>query len=183
VENWDGEAVRARLRELADQDPQLERFGADTHRYAFRPPLPEAEIRAFEERHGVQLPPEYRSFVAQVGDGPAGPGHGLMPLTVPRPEADDDWAVDDEWREDRLPGRLATPFPLKEPLPGRLGAATDELTPGTLMLAEEGCGMYIRLIVSGPRAGEVWRIDPDWGGFVPAAPGFRAWYTGWLRRR
>ncbi|UNO39612.1 SMI1/KNR4 family protein [Streptomyces sp. MST-110588] len=167
---------------MATRDPGRERFGADTHRYGLAPALPEAQIRAFEAAHGIVLPAQYRSFVARVGDGPAGPGHGLMPLTAPRPEAGDEWAVDDEWNQDRLPGRLAAPFPLAAPLPGRIDARTDELTRGTLMLAEEGCGTFIRLILNGPHAGEIWRIDPVWSGFVPASPGFRAWYTEWLQR-
>ncbi|WP_328388675.1 SMI1/KNR4 family protein [Streptomyces sp. NBC_00400] len=182
MESWDERTVRARIREMAAQDGERARFGADTHRYELAPALPEAEIGAFEEAHGVGLPAEYRSFVAVVGNGPAGPGHGLMPLTTPRPEADDEWAVDDEWEEDRLPGRLAAPFPLTEPLPGRIGASAGELTRGTLMLAEEGCGMFIRLVLTGPRVGEIWRIDPDWGGFVPVSPDFRGWYTEWLQR-
>jgi hypothetical protein len=182
MESWDEDGVRARIREMAAGDPERARFGADTHRYELGPALPEAEIRAFEEVHGIHLPAEYRSFVAEVGNGPAGPGHGLMPLTVPRPEAGEEWAVDDEWEEDRLAGRLAEPFPLAAPLPGRIGGSADELTRGTLMLADEGCGMYIRLILNGPRAGEIWRIDPDWGGFISVSPGFRIWYTEWLQR-
>ena len=165
---------------MAARDPKRARFGADTHRYELAPPLPQAQIRAFEEAHGIELPSAYRSFVAEVGNGPAGPGHGLMPLTAPRPEAGEEWAADDEWEQDRLPGRLATPFPLTEPLPGRIGTPADELTPGTLMLAEEGCGIFLRLILTGPRTGQVWQIDPDWGGFVPVAPDFRSWYTQWL---
>ncbi|MFE7315976.1 SMI1/KNR4 family protein [Streptomyces sp. NPDC057555] len=181
MESWDEDGVRGRIRQMAAADPGRERFGADTHRYALAPALPEAEIRAFENAHGVELPAEYRSFVAQVGDGPAGPAHGLMPLTAPRAEAGEEWAVDDEWAEDRLPGRLAEPFPLTAPRPGRIGAPADALTRGTLMLAEGGCGMYVRLVLNGPRAGEIWQIDVDWAGFVPVSPGFRAWYTDWLR--
>ncbi|MEV0071228.1 hypothetical protein [Amycolatopsis sp. NPDC050768] len=104
-----------------------------------------------------------------------------MPLTVLRPEAGDEWAVDDEWDQDRLPGRLAKPFPLTEPRPGPINAtAVDALTPGTLVLAEQGGGMFSRLILNGPLAGEVWQTDPDWGGFVPESPNFRSWYTDWL---
>ncbi|MER5890253.1 SMI1/KNR4 family protein [Streptomyces sp. NPDC001941] len=185
MDTWDGERVRVRLREMAEADPSRERFGADTHQYVLKPRLTEEEIHGFEEAHGIALPVSYRSFVARVGDGPAGPGHGLMPLTVPRPEADeqDPWAVDGEWEEDRLPGRLAEPFALKEPRTGSLGAELEEVTPGTLMLAEEGCGMFIRLILNGPHTGEVWRVDPDWAGFAPVSPDFRAWYTGWLTGR
>ncbi|MGX9884774.1 SMI1/KNR4 family protein [Streptomyces sp. NPDC002276] len=182
MKSWDEGGVRARIREMAARDQERSRFGADTHRYELAPALPEAEIRAFEEAHAIDLPAQYRSFVTEVGNGPAGPGHGLMPLTAPRAEADEGWAVDDEWKEDRLPGRLAEPFPLTEPLPGRIGPSACGLTRGTLMLAEEGCGIYIRLILNGPRKGEVWQIDPDWGGFVPVNPGFRAWYTEWLQR-
>ncbi|GHC60000.1 SMI1/KNR4 family protein [Streptomyces cinnamoneus] len=122
MESWDVDGVRARVREMAAGDPERARFGAETHRYELTPPLPEAEIRTFEETHDIELPAEYRSFAATVGNGPAGPCHGVMPLTVPRPQAGEEWAVDDEWEEDRLPGRLATPFPLAEPLPGRTGS-------------------------------------------------------------
>ncbi|WP_330302071.1 MULTISPECIES: SMI1/KNR4 family protein [unclassified Streptomyces] len=180
MESWDEDGVRARIREMAAQDPGRERFGADTHGYELTPPLPETEIRAFEETHGIDLPTQYRSFVAEVGNGRAGPCHGLMPLTVPRPEADEEWAVDDEWEQDRRLGRLARPFPLTEPLPGRINPLTDALPQGTLMLAEQGCGIFIRLILNDPRTGEIWQIDPDWGGFVPVSPDFRTWYTDWL---
>ncbi|MGW7245288.1 SMI1/KNR4 family protein [Streptomyces decoyicus] len=81
--SWDENAVRARIRQMAARDPKRARFGADTHRYELAPPLPQAQIRAFEEAHGIELPSAYRSFVAEVGNGPADPGHGLMPLTAP----------------------------------------------------------------------------------------------------
>ncbi|MFD3803770.1 hypothetical protein ACFWSF_14130 [Streptomyces sp. NPDC058611] len=45
---------------------------------------------------------------------------------------------------------------------------------------EQGCGMYSRLILNGPYAGEVWWLDPDRGGLVPTSPDFRTWYTDWL---
>lgn len=166
---------------MAGRDPGLTRFGAATHRYAMGAPLGEAEVRDFETGHGIRLPEAYRAFVVGVGNGPAGPHHGLLPLTTPRPEADEDWAVDGEWEDDRRPGRLAGPFPLSEPRPLPLGPP-DACTQGTLTLAEQGCGMYSRLVLNGPRAGEVWRLDPDWGGFAPESPDFRSWYTEWLEQ-
>ncbi|MFK0151552.1 SMI1/KNR4 family protein [Streptomyces sp. NPDC090499] len=178
--SWDEGDVRARIQEKAARDPGRERFGADTHQYELTPRLPEAEIRAFEESHAIHLPMEYRSFVAEVGNGPAGPSYGLLPLPIPRPEASGEWAVDDEWQEDRLAGRLAEPFPLTVPRSGRIGAPVDALTQGTITLAEQGCGIFTRLILNGPRTGEIWQIDPDWGGFVPLSASFHAWYTDWL---
>ncbi|MDQ8705209.1 SMI1/KNR4 family protein [Streptomyces sp. LHD-70] len=120
---WDADAVRARLREGAALDPGCERFGADTHRYALSAAPGEAEVRAFEEAHGVRLPLEYRSFVVDVGDGPAGPGHGLMPLALARPGADDayGWAVDDEWATDRLPGTAGRAVPARRTPAGCAG--------------------------------------------------------------
>ncbi|MBT2453453.1 SMI1/KNR4 family protein [Streptomyces sp. ISL-86] len=180
---WDGAAVRARVRGLGESDPGLTRSGAETHRYAMGAPLGEAEVRGFESAHGIRLPGAYRAFVVGVGNGPAGPHHGLLPLTTPRPEAGDDWAVDGEWEDDRRPGRLAAPFPLSGPRPGPLGPVeAEEWTRGTLTLAEQGCGMFSRLVLNGPYAGEVWGLDPDWGGFVPQAPDFRGWYTAWLEQ-
>ncbi|MFE0350507.1 SMI1/KNR4 family protein [Streptomyces griseoluteus] len=111
MKTWERTAVGARLREAAAREGAMERFGADTHRHHVRPSPPEPEIRAFETTHGIELPPQYRSFVAEVGDGPAGPAHGPLALITPRPEADDGRAVDDEWARDRLPGRLTSPFP------------------------------------------------------------------------
>ncbi|MFE5724383.1 SMI1/KNR4 family protein [Streptomyces erythrochromogenes] len=172
MSDWDAQAVRARLR-------------AKTFRYELRPPLPEAEVRAFEEEHGFRLPEEYRTFVTTVGDGPAGPRHGLMPLITPRPEADDDWAVDDEWRDDRRPGRLAAPCPIRTPRPYDENRRYDEaegLTLGTLMLAEEGCGIYLRLILGGPLAGQVWHLDQEFGCHTLESPDFRTWYTDWLEQ-
>ncbi|MGQ4432866.1 hypothetical protein [Streptomyces sp. SAS_260] len=79
MEHWDCDEVRRRIRELGSRDPMRSHFWAEAHGYELRPALPEARIRAFEETHGVGLPGEYRSFLAEVGDGPAGPGYGLLP--------------------------------------------------------------------------------------------------------
>ncbi|MFI0261469.1 hypothetical protein ACH4OW_20815 [Streptomyces sp. NPDC017056] len=57
--SWDAAAIRGRLAELARRDPRLARTGADKHRYRLAPPLPAAELRAFEAEHGVELPEPY----------------------------------------------------------------------------------------------------------------------------
>ncbi|MCX4815525.1 hypothetical protein OG601_33490 [Streptomyces sp. NBC_01239] len=71
---------------------------------------------------------------------------------MPRPDTGEEWVADDEREQDRLPGRLAGAFPLAGPMPGRIGSSAHELTPGTPMLADEGCGI------------------------------FRDWYAGWWQR-
>ncbi|MEV0976529.1 hypothetical protein [Streptomyces sp. NPDC049915] len=56
--SWDEDGIRARIREMAAQDPERKRFGARTHQYALAPQLPETEIRTFEVSHGIALPGE-----------------------------------------------------------------------------------------------------------------------------
>src|SRR3954471_13202596 len=94
------------LRRLADLDRRDQRrrvFGASSHDYKLDPPLPVAVIEAFEGRHGVSLPEDYRHFITEVGNGGAGPYYGLLPF-----------AKDDEDRDGEgggLVGAPGKPFP------------------------------------------------------------------------
>ncbi|MEH0549090.1 hypothetical protein QA802_40325 [Streptomyces sp. B21-105] len=60
MESWDEDGVRARIHAMAAHDPGRKRFGAHTHQYELAPRMPEVEIRAFEESHGIDLPMEHR---------------------------------------------------------------------------------------------------------------------------
>ncbi|MEU0673649.1 SMI1/KNR4 family protein [Streptomyces sp. NPDC006172] len=174
---WDGAAVRARVAALAQEDPERERFGSSHHGYLLRPPLAEDTIRLFEQQQGARLPASYRDFLKDVADGGAGPGYGLLGLTE---EVDDEWALHDLREEGRRAGFLSTPFPHTTawPGPGKSGDA-DYSVRGSLVIAERGCGMFHRLVVTGRNAGQVWFDDPDWGGLTPG-PDFRDWYLAWL---
>src|SRR5262245_16016748 len=44
------------------------------------PPLTEQQVSAFETRHGIELPAEYREFITRVGDGGLGPAYGMCRL-------------------------------------------------------------------------------------------------------
>ena len=68
------------LDELDRRDPRREVFGSGSHDYKLNPPLPVSVIEAFEGRHGVSLPEDYRLFITEVGDGGAGPYYGLLPF-------------------------------------------------------------------------------------------------------
>ncbi|KAA6221012.1 SMI1/KNR4 family protein [Streptomyces albofaciens JCM 4342] len=182
--SWDPAAVRTRVAELARLDPQYARFGAGQHRYRLAPPLPAAELHAFEALHGVELPASYRDFVLRVADGGAGPRHGLFPLTGPGayPGPPDGWAAEDVRESDRRPGALATPFPFTEAWRPRPGERFDPeaMTAGTLAIAEAGCGEFIRLVVTGAQRGRVWSADLEvWPSLTPG-PDFGDWYAAWL---
>ena len=68
---WDRAEVAGRLDVLRRADPGFTRFGAAAHQYLLNQPLTPSEVTAFETRHGLSLPGEYRSFLLEVGDGGA----------------------------------------------------------------------------------------------------------------
>ncbi|MEV5594694.1 SMI1/KNR4 family protein [Streptomyces sp. NPDC052496] len=172
------------MAELGRLDPEYARFGADEHRYRLAPPLPAAELHAFEARHGVELPASYRAFVLDVADGGAGPEHGLFPLVGASAclGPPDDWAAEDVRDADRRPGALATPFRVTEAWRPRAGERfdPDAVVAGTLAVAEMGCGGFVRLVVTGAQRGHVWFTDLSvWPSLTPG-PEFATWYAGWL---
>lgn len=158
-------------------------FGADSHCFRIGPPLPEDAVVAFEERHGVKLPPDYRGFITTVGHGGsgrfggAGPFYGLLPI--------EDW----EWALMGDPDVtfLARPFPAE---PGRVHAdrlvevapgEDEEPYRGTLALCHQGCGDLALLVVSGPARGRVVETCPGkQGPYFTADPDFLSWYERWL---
>jgi hypothetical protein len=82
-------------------------FGAQSHRFTLNPVLAKRDVVAFEQRHGIRLPEEYRGFLTNVGNGGAGPYYGLFPLGI----MDDNWGHA-AWQEGvDLVGILREPFP------------------------------------------------------------------------
>jgi hypothetical protein len=65
--------------QLDREDPRRLRFGARAHGYRLRPPIAAARL----DELGLALPDDYRRHLLEVGDGGAGPYHGLMPLDHP----------------------------------------------------------------------------------------------------
>lgn len=187
--------TREILTELARLDPQLKAFGADTHRYTLGPPLDARELADFEDRQGITLPDDFRAFVTTIGNGGAGPGHGLLPLHLAT------------FAEEN-PQPLGAPFPHSHPWgafrnrdgsmdgPGADLFSEEEYhalrwLAGSFYLAAEGGGVGLLLVVSGPEKGNIW-VDDRQGeaGIHPYAtrsrPGrmqFQPWYELWLGAR
>lgn len=160
-------SLREKLDTLRRLDPDCRIFGASGHRYRLNPVLSEAEVAAFEARHGIVLPPGYRRFLLEVGDGGAGPWYGLEPLENAL-LAD----LDFRDREGRLAPSLPFPhteawFPEFDGDPGDAAAVeafdAEVFDPkwlhGFLNLANYGCGIRVGLVVNGPEAGHVWVDD------------------------
>lgn len=172
-----------------------------------------AEMEAvdrWEAHHGVKLPADYRAFVTQVCNGGPGPDYGLAPLehsempregfvvvtstityndgsgskeisagTGPRPKSSRGpeprfpFALESDWRPvDEAGQSMPSPVP-------------DGVHPydGTLHLVDKGCGYFDFLVVSGPRAGEVWTDYTAGDGAVYTdGLSFLQWYGRWVDR-
>jgi hypothetical protein len=157
-----------------------------SHGYRLGPPLAAAVVDEFERRHGISLPADYRAFLTRVGNGGpgrhggAGPAYGLLPLAEWNVAFVSDGPYDD------LPG---LPFPV---VPDRrygddwlaeAGLDEDgEWYPGTIALAEAGCGTHFVLVVTGPARGRV-ACTSDHVTNAPtfvSEPDFLTWYEHWL---
>lgn len=153
------------LRELRTLDPHFRVFGSASHRYLLGPVLSEQDLAAFESANGIQLPAEYREFLATVGNGGAGPFYGLEPL--------------DSFGRD-----LSRPFPFTESTERVSAEELDAFGdrddyPGILEFCHQGCAIYAYLIVNGPTYGTIWDGRED---FRPTGLTFAAWYRRWLER-
>src|SRR5262245_20710390 len=132
------ETVVRLVDELRRLDPKRRVFGAERrrisgHDYRFNERLSIATVRAFEGKHGIQLPADYREFVTEVGDGGAGPYYGINRLAVANEFTD--------------PSR---PFPWTSKMDSTAeGLDAWESYPGVLILAEQGCGYTDFMIVNG----------------------------------
>ncbi|GAA1543695.1 hypothetical protein GCM10009827_074280 [Dactylosporangium maewongense] len=153
-------------------------FGVESHKFVLEPPVPEAAVTAFEERHEVTLPPAYRLFITELGGGGAGPGCELLSFAGACSDAR------------CRPGHLAQPSPY---LPGPRypddweqryedPPAMDRIfLRGTLPIAFHGCTLYTRLVVTGPARGRLFNLDTDGlGPYVVEDADFLAWYERWL---
>lgn len=193
--------VRKRASRLRASPEAADLFGFFGHGFEFGPPLPEDELEELERGWRVRLPSDYRYFVTRVGNGGAGPGYGLFPIGRWGDSAadNDPW---DEW----VVSDLAAPFPLTEAwnLPDAELQAPDvkgealhrwydnrdakyfdpALIQGTIPIGHLGCAIWLRLVVAGPLAGQVWTDDrANVGGLRPASPsGFAPWYLAWLKQ-
>lgn len=138
-------------------------------------------IDQFEQRHGIELPSEYKAFLLHVGNGNEGPYESCLlyfydPLREVQPRT----------APVRVnAGRVRLPFPFSEQWvwdaePVSPHGMTEDAENGNICVAEGGCGMEWRLIVTGPERGNMWFYADV--GILPTVPrrNFLAWYEAWL---
>lgn len=162
---------------------------AERARLELLPPASEEEVRAFEATAGVELPADFRAFVAQVANGGTSSCR-LLPLE--RWDASY-WIDNANLATDLRRACLITPECGDQGSNWleTLGVTDGERklddglwSPmfGTIAVAEIGCGLYFSMIVNGPYRGRVF----TWGDaqFVPPEfvpfQNFGDWIEHWL---
>jgi hypothetical protein len=198
--NSDLDRIRPALRQLQNSKSKPRASGIESHGFRLNPPLTEREVQQFECSHNVLLPADYRFFLLQVGNGGAGPYHGLFKLGEM-----DEGRGHVRWREDEgLIGTLSAPFPHVEPwndlngMPDEDGDDADwsafdarywsaENVNGAIPICHRGCALRQWLVLTGPETGSIWCDDrADYKGFYPLQQHdrkrvtFLDWYRTWL---
>ena len=194
----------ARLR--ADSAPV---FGSQAHKFLLNDPLSDSEVRAFEHRHGIHLPPDYRFFISSIGNGGAGPFYGVFPLGM----MDENFGLQSWEKQDGIIGTLTSPFPHRTAWNDLAGQPSEELltlneaeydskvdefetrywspslVDGAIPICHTGCALRIWLVVAGEQFGHVWYDGrADYSGIVPLVLNdgspltFSTWYEDWLTR-
>jgi len=79
----DAKQFPKRVHDLAERDSMRRLFGCELHKYKLGRRLTSFELDALESAYAIEIPAEYRAFLATVGNGGAGPGYGLVPLSPP----------------------------------------------------------------------------------------------------
>jgi hypothetical protein len=70
--------VLSKLDRLRAADPEFRLFGADDHEYRCGPRLTPTWLAHLERLYRIELPDDYRRFLAEVGNGGVGPYYGLQ---------------------------------------------------------------------------------------------------------
>jgi len=191
-DQWSG--VRELVARFAALPEAVNVFGANGHEWSLEPPLTTAELAVVEAQLQVELPDEYRSFLAEVGRGGAGPAYGLFPLRC----VDGQWRWEGDGAELTNLETLAEPFPHMEAFnpaeglpkqPDKYDYDSEEAfleaeeayfeqhdavvfrpehSVGLLYLCHLGCALREALVVSGAARGQMWADNTaDDLGFAP----------------
>lgn len=169
------------LKKLAETRQRgLKCFGSESHGFRLAPPLDEASVLAFESRHRIRLPEDYRCFLLEAGRSGAGPYYGILPLGG--------WNDAVNIDAGKIPeDYLASPFLLFPDMPEdedwheTLGISRDQEFQGAIAVSHQGCSYYCLLVVSGPFRGRVVYVSLDGGApYFVRNPDFLSWYERWL---
>ena len=164
---------------------RLRATSGQPHRFELNPCLTEHEVDEFENRYGVRLPREYRSYLIELGNGGAGPYCGIFRLGMDydRKMRSDVLMNLPKWFLHQEDWDMPQNFPDPEHR-----YFSDDIMQGALPICTAGCATTYWLVVSGPAMGQIWfdwRCDSN--GIEPVLDEdeefttFGIWYSEWVR--
>ncbi|MEM7797648.1 MAG: SMI1/KNR4 family protein [Chloroflexota bacterium] len=172
------------LDQLRTYDRSYQLFGAAHHRYRFNQPCTQEAITACEEKLGVELPVDLKTYYLEVGDGVVGPHYGIrrigdLPIYYKPhlPYEGISYYLENSWLDDEEDGDMVDEDGYFEIEMG--------LLTGLVPIIEEGCGHQTCLVTAGPLRGTMVQVSND--GFLSerrlSLPElYRAWLEESLRR-
>ena len=192
MEKYDAQVARIKkkLAKMKVSDKALNQFGAKTHRYILREPIPEKDVVNYEEQLHITLPEAYKIFITRIGYGGAGPDHGLwifspdlfignnefykdpslfLPLTFGPDTSNEEWKANTS----KFYQKLSLEEEWKE---------DDRVYGGLSIIGDCGCGTMNRLVMNGEHKGKIVWTPGD----CTVKPGFYEednfldWYERWL---
>lgn len=157
------------------------------------------EVDNIEMTKGIKLPPDYKTFIMEIGNGCTGPEYGLLPLqesmidfklntkpqinlSIPFSYSEnwnEDWIFDIDWENGERPDDVLLDNYMN----------TTHIS-GCLQICHIGHGCTYLLVVNGCEYGNIWTDDrADYGGINPLLNKegmkvtFIDWYINWLNEK
>jgi hypothetical protein len=173
---------------------ELASLGVKKQEVSYNPCLSEEEIEAFEHKHCITLPDDYRTFISEIGNGGFGPGHGLLPLDKavvdfklrdkPNIPLNKKFPYQDSWNEEWITSfNWDEGYPETEIVDAYISTAH---IAGSLQISHFGHGCTFLLVVNGNEKGHIWFDGrADYSGLVPKLKdghriSFIEWYVTFL---
>ncbi len=167
IEFW--QALPEKLEKFARLDDAELVFGARTrgggHQYRRLPVVTEKELNDFENRNGLEIPVEYKTYLQTFGAGGGGPYYGIY-----------------DFREYVYPNTYPDPNPFTEEVYYDDAEGDDDPiwdNPGIAYIGEQGCGTVFGIELSGNSPGLIWT---DWAEALSPEGTFLEFYRKWLNK-
>ena len=188
--------VKQSLAKLKALDKNYSVFGSERHKYLLHATLEKSEVSAFETKHNIRLPEDYRRFITEIGNGGAGPYYGLETL-------EDSLFIDLDYKKENEYINLSQPFLLTQKWNMEFAGVSDNeqeyqvfekeyfkdsWVNGLLRICNFGCGVSLNLVANGTEYGNIWVDDRGSDGGIFPDPYFGQsertqfldWYILWL---
>ena len=189
------ERIKLKLPIARRRDRNFKVFGAESHKYKIKKPATLQNVKAFESKYSLTLPPSFRAFVLEVGNGGvsyansgAGPHYGIYPLgkyandlginpkklnqnCILEPNL-----TDDQWKE--LNRKIEENDDISDE---EYEIERSKIFGGVLPIGSQGCTYIHAIILNGKYRDKVVNLDIDWQKpKFTHENNFLDWYERWL---